>query len=656
MPDRDLLRLDSPEKFIRTLVDSDLPAHYSGIREWIGTPVRATTHVPEFNPNDRKGVTDPATFWIWRELVRAYTRAPLCPGAESWEDRILNITGELPRNKTRGPVYAAANLASVFVNDTEAQHHFFPVVSPDSSMISIIPTAEYGIRDRRVELTFGKFLTRYYGHLLAAHDIRDFEQIFRATYSCDDVKFGQTSEEWLRVYVDGPNSCMSKPLNELRSHIHPVLAYANLPHLRVAYLERNGSVSARTVVWEDPAQSKKCFIRVFGDKTLASKLQRLGYKVGNLRGATINMIPAVKQALPPLDAKVMPNTYVVPYLDDVTGEGAQMVYIDPENPEFFTIGAVQDIPKEMTFFQATSAHGLIGLHAEVCMHTLNRQAPRVLTDDDEDAQACAYCDDLYDPDDLLYTGDYHDEVVCQDCRVDHYTRAYSMGTNNFVRHGVVPTLVCRGARYVDEEENLEHYRLRRLDETFYIPGHAEQVDRSVHDYRERVIRSEDARIADGEVYHHSMVAGVPTAPGALIPTVCTEFGVEHARFVMSADGERAVFVSDPRLPSIRYQELFQRLYVVPSNLTQRDLENVATFANKLALYRHEQTRNRREAPIQSEFGGGHFANVWIDQIIGVAGVEHCTPGMEEFYTDFLRQALETARQNHPAGVGLERAA
>lgn len=183
--------------------------------------------------------------------------------------------------------------------------HFAHVSTEDGAKIAYTADAAKGAGDIQTRIKPGKYLAQFYGDVFDAPTIARLAAEFSTQYGEANVLlFADTAEEIARVYEHGPHSCMAYPASHFDSAIHPCSIYA-AGDLAVAYMERNGSITARALVW--PA--KKLFGRVYGDDTrLCDLLETAAYTSGSLNGARMLRIEEG-------------NGFVAPYVDGCCSAG-----------------------------------------------------------------------------------------------------------------------------------------------------------------------------------------------------------------------------------------------------------------------------------------------------------------------------------------------
>lgn len=222
----------------------------------------------------------------------------------SWQER--------ERGRLASGEYTATPWAALpWFARPETALHFAHVSTVDGAKIAYTEDAVKGQADRQTRIKPGKYLARFYADVLSTEDIARLSAEFSKTYEDNVLMFATTADDWERVYTDGPSSCMSKPASSYDSPCHPVRVYAG-PDLQLAYLERNGDVTARAIVWPE----HKVYSRIYGDQVrLGDMLQDAGFSEGSLQGARIVRKPFQ-------DGFVLPY---VDYIDGATDDGKHLI-------------------------------------------------------------------------------------------------------------------------------------------------------------------------------------------------------------------------------------------------------------------------------------------------------------------------------------------
>jgi hypothetical protein len=209
------------------------------------------------------------------------------------------------------------------IGETE---HFAHVSKEKPGMIAFTENEEKGEADIVTRIKAGTYLERFFSDSLTSGAIQTYARDFAGRYEQNGLKFAVTEDEIAHVYIHGPRSCMSGPeKGTYQSPKHPCRVYA-AGDLQVAYLERSGSIIARSVVWPD----KKRFYNIYGDSDrLRPLLTKEGYKQSRLTGAKLQRVEFKKGG----------TTYLVcPHID---GDGRVTLH-----PDHLTIGG--DVPAAST--------------------------------------------------------------------------------------------------------------------------------------------------------------------------------------------------------------------------------------------------------------------------------------------------------------------
>jgi hypothetical protein len=157
---------------------------------------------------------------------------------------------------------------------------FAHVSAEDRNMVAFTPDAVFGAADKQLRISFGKLVARLIP--FAADDyVRDLTAKHLAELS-DEVEWIEGLDIAAAYANDNSvGACMSaKPYFK----IQPTTAYA-AEGIKMAVLRKpNGELKARAMVVE----SKKVYIRAYGDTLLKKRLERLGYQVGTWEGVKFN--------------------------------------------------------------------------------------------------------------------------------------------------------------------------------------------------------------------------------------------------------------------------------------------------------------------------------------------------------------------------------
>jgi hypothetical protein len=180
-------------------------------------------------------------------------------------------------------------------------------------------TADYlkGRADIQTRIKPGRYLAKYYPEI-PAHRAADW------AHACAprELTIATDADTWADVYFHGPGSCQHPESPHQNEYTvdwanHPVRMYAG-PDLAIAYLGDKRAAIARAVVWPE----RKLYGRVYGELSLAERLEALGYRLGDMEGARC----VVRRD----GARI-----IVPYVDGVS---AAEIVTDGEGREWLRLG------------------------------------------------------------------------------------------------------------------------------------------------------------------------------------------------------------------------------------------------------------------------------------------------------------------------------
>jgi hypothetical protein len=282
--------------------------------------------------------------WKARERGR-FDRGEYTPIA-CWQEWVIEHKRD-SRGRDSIPVYAMTKMLEL------CPDHFAHVSVEKKSMVAFTPSDEYGAANRKLRLSPGTYLQRFYSGVLTQNQITSMAREFGSKFDKIDVQFARTRAEIRHVYENGPHSCMSSPAaNYSCQPIHPSEAYAG-GDLAIAYIRRqdgervdcgacNGdedaecicdtTISARCLCWPD----QKVFGATYGDSwRLEQALERDGWKGTNaFVGARLAAIECTNWTREQIrsnwgyDGKV----YALPYFDfsgylKMSDDGASFVVV-----------------------------------------------------------------------------------------------------------------------------------------------------------------------------------------------------------------------------------------------------------------------------------------------------------------------------------------
>jgi hypothetical protein len=211
--------------------------------------------------------------------------------------------------------------------------HFLAVSETDPTCLAYYQNEEKGCRNVRTPIKPGRYLTKFFGHILTEKQIADYAN-WQLTgskpspYDDDDIRFplqfAHTPDEIEEVYSTGPNSCMSGRASDFAGGCHPARVYG-AGDLAIAYLawpddysphgyEREaGDAFARTLVWPD----RKVYGRIYPTP-------------GNYRRDGFASDSDLEEARSALEKKLRALGYESHYAGCKTFEGARLLKIESD--------------------------------------------------------------------------------------------------------------------------------------------------------------------------------------------------------------------------------------------------------------------------------------------------------------------------------------
>lgn len=187
---------------------------------------------------------------------------------------------------------------------------FVHISKEDRNFVAYTVDGEAGKRDKQLKIAPGRFIRKYFP-LFSDNYINQL--VAQHTGEANAVlEYLTTYDEILEGYRENlDSSCMTVGKVWIDGLHPPAAVYSNLPNLKLAVLRSNGKVIARTLVRTDT----KKYIRIYGNRRIATALKREGYTVGNLVGMELNAVPV----------KGKTGGFVMPYLDGNGGRGSTEV-------------------------------------------------------------------------------------------------------------------------------------------------------------------------------------------------------------------------------------------------------------------------------------------------------------------------------------------
>ena len=321
-------------------------------------------------------------------------------------------------------------------------HHYVHVSKLDASKIAYTENEDKGMNDRQTQMNVARYLIQ---HCNVNPDLANYiDMLHKKEYQDYQIHFESNGDKIVKLYQNGPNTCMSKEAHRYDSYCHPVLVYDN-SDISLAYtLNDEDRVSARVLVWQD----KKLYSRFYGDyEKLKKQLDILGYSSDNtFHGAKIKRIEDEDKR----------NRLVLPYLD-----GCNTVSI--LDSKWLMIDESGDI-------EANTTNGLqrkiTKYYCESCEYEIEDEDDlnTVYISRNNTASWCNYCR-RNEATECERTGDYiaNDEIIEVDNR--WYARWLVEDEANYCQHDEEYTFNDLIEVYISED-NSEYWNDRYEDETF----------------------------------------------------------------------------------------------------------------------------------------------------------------------------------------------
>ena len=309
-----------------------------------------------FEGNDWHSVTNIIT--AHEPPVTALYRSFTAPGAKH-----ITTEVEVYHTYSKGLIPAAILREVLGLNYKPGMYpHFDP---EDPTMIRYIPPNKLCSTKNFVTSKPGKYLAAYYSDHLTTTEIAHIAAKVRSEMLPPTLQFATTANEISRVYARGPHSCMAA--GKAVDKVEPVRAYAS-PDFAVAYIERNGSPTARTVVHP----GLKIYVRIYGDViVMAPLLKKAGYvsardihdridgaQLARLNGARLTALraPNARPAYASHEAAGEP-VLITPYFD--LAKSGMKAWYDPDDG--YLKLAYPDLPKgriQHLLYGGYSIHGV----------------------------------------------------------------------------------------------------------------------------------------------------------------------------------------------------------------------------------------------------------------------------------------------------------
>ncbi|WP_207184005.1 hypothetical protein [Methylobacterium indicum] len=291
----------------------------------------------------------------------------------------------------------------------------------DEGRVSYVPSEEYGAAGRRHDVTAGSYLNRFYT-ALSPSEVELYEA--RLRYE-GQLQITDDPKRAVEIYQNGPSSCMSGKFKQYGEKHHPVEAYF-AGDLALAYLEDNGEIIARCLIWPE----KKLYTRAYGDLAkIKSLLRAEGYSQGDFFGAKMQRLTHM------YDRR---DFFILPFVDksdSYAGSPASLCVVDR--------GDHFEISERFEGYHCAQTSGLMNVD-------------RTVDEDNEpdpnyDCQRCGYDESDLDLSDVVVSVTGSTEVWCDDCRNSNSFRC--AGSRQWVCEDVP-----NGLDAADKQVSLHHLR------------------------------------------------------------------------------------------------------------------------------------------------------------------------------------------------------
>lgn len=200
------------------------------------------------------------------------------------------------------------------IRDTQFPH--LAIKTGNQGMIAFTQSPHAGVLDRQQVIKPGRYLRQ------VCPDLSDEEvkQASADVMGCltADIHHGKTEEEYARVFIEGPDSCMGGKTDDKfdklyvnGSFYHPSRVYAHPDnHIEIVWLEVNGRISARTLI---NTKNKK-WVRIYSNDSVANAASRLQTYLEGL-GYSRSDYALNDEKLLRVAPDRYPNACICPYID-----------------------------------------------------------------------------------------------------------------------------------------------------------------------------------------------------------------------------------------------------------------------------------------------------------------------------------------------------
>lgn len=246
--------------------------------------------------------------------------------------------------------------------------HFPRPAADNPELVAFYASPAHRKVGRLTKIKAGRYLRRVFGALLGDQEVEQLAHVWASEFAPRELFITQDADIIEEVYVNGPNSCMSKASRYFDGECHPARVYAG-PDLAVAYIGESDDAEGRAVVWPE----KKIWARVYGDEArMIAALELAGFRKGycdDFEGARLQRIEG--------------------------DEGIVMPYLD-------VVGSVDDAGDYMVIsssgdYGAQETNGLVegsGYRCEDCGDRMN-EYDRYYVEDHGDVCECCYSNNYF---------------------------------------------------------------------------------------------------------------------------------------------------------------------------------------------------------------------------------------------------------------------
>lgn len=280
--------------------------------------------------------------------------------------------------------------------DPEKIKHLYPhlpVKPGNTGQIAYTQSATAGVMDRQAVMRAGRFIRQFARLETNDETVKQLAAVVTAHLD-HQFKHSREREDYKRVYIDGPSSCMSyddsgKEFSRLKvdgAFVHPCEVYAHPDNdLELVWCELGGNIIARTIVNKKRMQ----YPRVYAKESVARAQQRMEQYLEDL-GYHRHDHALSDQKLLRISPTAYPRAIICPYID------------------------VHNLGVEIEDDHLIVGGGYTANHETGCLSSYDTARGNYWE--------CVCCGDDYDEDDDRHH-DYDGDPVCVSC-IDDYVRAY----------------------------------------------------------------------------------------------------------------------------------------------------------------------------------------------------------------------------------------